>query len=271
MVVSIRERHYTGVEELSQQLRAQGHENWALALEGCGTEVRRIVCEVCGWSHTVKAHCKLKACPSCQSLRAFRIKKRYLRPISRFREPKLLTLTIRSTKQLGAGVKKIRKAFEKFRRRKAVRRWIRAGIYAIEANPQPNGHWNVHLHALIDAPFRPQPWVSQMWEQATGGDYVVDIRRIPAKQGLKYLLEYLAKGPANEKKPWPIEAIIKYLKTLENVRLVQVFGWLLGAAERGEAFVCPECGESIWRVECLITGRVLFSELGWIRSQDGWP
>lgn len=270
-MVSIRDQHCTTVERISQQLRAAGLEGWALSLEGCGREIRRIVCENCGWSHTIVSRCKLKACPKCLSLRAFRVKKRYLKPVSRFREPKLLTLTIRSTKQLGAGVQKIRKSFEKFRRRKAVKRWLRAGIYAIEANPQPDGSWNVHIHALIDAPFRPHDWIKRMWEECTGGDFVVHICRVSAKRGLHYLLEYMAKGPTNEKKPWSVEAIVKYLRMLKNVRLIQPFGWLLGAAVRDGLFVCPNCGEAIWRVECLITGRIIWSELGYILSERGSP
>ena len=92
---------------------------------------------------------------------------------------------------------------------------------------------------------------------------MVDVRRAwSPKKGLKYLLEYLAKGPANTKNPWPVEAIIHFMEVLQDVRLIQVFGCLLGAAEREGEFVCPVCGECMWRVEDIATGMVIWSPLG---------
>lgn len=266
---------YRPAGTLSQALREAGHGEWANALEHCGEEVRRLVCERCGFSINVKFHCKLKACPSCASLRAFRFQKRYLKAINRFRQPKLWTLTIRSTKQLHHGVQRIRGAFTKLRRRKPFNRILKGGIYAIEANPHEDGTWNVHIHILCEAQYIPQHYLSRVWREITGDSYVVDVRRAwSPKKGLKYLLEYLAKGPANTKNPWPVEAIIHFMEVLEDVRLIQVFGCLLGAAEKDGEFVCPICGESMWRVEDIATGMVIWSPLRhycWLADQRGPP
>ena len=257
---------YRGKRDLNQELREAGHEEWALALEGCGTEVKRIVCESCGWSHVVKYHCKLKICPNCLSLRAFRIQKRYLKAVNRLKEPKLWTLTLKNTRQLGAAVRKIRKCFEKLRRRVEVRRCLRGGIYAIEVTPRPDGTWCLHIHVLCEADYLPQKRLSDLWREITSDSYIVDVRKAYSpKKGLKYLLEYLAKGPVNAKRPWPVEAIIKYLEVLEDTRLIQVFGCLLGAGEYGEGFSCPSCGCEIFRVENIITGEVEYSELEYLR------
>lgn len=267
-------RDYRPIAVLSQALRERGHVGWAGALENCGTEARRLVCEQCGYTITVKHHCKLKACSQCLSHRAFRLQKRYLKAISRFREPKLWTLTIRSTKQLHHGVKRIREAFTKLRRRKPFNRILKGGIYAIEANPHPDGSWNVHIHILCEASFIPQDFLSRVWKEITGDSMIVDVRRAwSPKRGLKYLLEYLAKGPANTKNPWSVEATIKYMEILEDVRLIQVFGVLLGAAQRPPDFVCPVCGLAMWRVEEL-DGTVVFSpvdQLWWLAEKQHGP
>ena len=266
--------NYRLIAKLSQALRERGHEGWADSLERCGEEAYRLVCERCGFTVTIRHHCKLKACPSCASLRAFHIQKRYLKAINQFKEPKLWTLTIRSTKQLRHGVRKIREAFTKLRRRKPFNRLLKGGIYAIEANPHEDGTWNVHIHILCEAKYIPQHYLSRVWQEITGDSYVVDVRRAYSpKKGLKYLLEYLAKGPANTKNPWPVEAIVRYLEVLEGVRLIQVFGVLLGSGEEEGEFRCPICGESMWRVED-VTGAVIYSPLSrylWLAQHESPP
>jgi hypothetical protein len=123
---------------------------------------------------------------------------------------------------------------------------VSGGIYAIDIKQQDGGRFHVHLHALMDVPYLPQPAVAQMWEGLTGA-HVVDLRRLDERGGetvesaVAEVVGYVCKPPEFNSH----EEEVEYLKALKGRRLMQPFGDLHGNIERPVAELrCSECEEA---------------------------
>ena len=106
---------------------------------------------------------------------------------------------------------------------------VDGGFYGIDVKEQESGRYHVHLHAIVDAAYIPQPALSSVWEDLTGAS-VVDVRRIDergeqdAESALAEVVGYVCKPPAFE----TVDAEVEYLTALKGARLVQPFGSLHG-------------------------------------------
>lgn len=151
--------------------------------------------------------------------------------------PKLLTLTIKRARLDRARVSFLRRAFRRLRQQDAWR--AHGGIYCIESGKiRADGSANLHIHAIIDAPYISQRVLSGMWRKATDGEgYIVDIRayRKPSR-GVKYLTKYLTKGVGN----LPLWQRNLINDAFHGVRLFQPFGTMVRV--NAPIAVCPSCG-----------------------------
>lgn len=259
---------------LVMQMRAAGYTEWASRLEGCGKEVRRIECAVCGYSHTQRHYCHTRICPACVRKRARELREKYLEAIKGFKEPKLLTLTLKNSSDLERDKERIRSCFTKFRRRKSIASRLRGGLYAIESHPDKEGQWHTHIHAVVDFPYLPQDFLSRLWHDITGDSFIVDIRRAYSpERGLNYILKYLVGSAIKKGKTWTVEALVKFLEVVEHSRLIQAIGELLGflPKQKDGPWTCPRCGNALWRIVCAITGEGIFDEVARLRYQALGP
>lgn len=111
------------------------------------------------------------------------------------KRPKFLTLTLRQTDEpLAFSVHRIKEAFRRMRSNRAWKVLVRGGFWVIEIKRNEQASlWNVHIHAIIDAAYVPQDWLSTTWQRYTGDSYIVDIRRAtPSKT--RYMTKYVTKG-----------------------------------------------------------------------------
>lgn len=111
------------------------------------------------------------------------------------RRPKFLTLTLKqSNDELSVSVHRIKEAFRRLRSNRVWKELVAGGFWILEIKRNSeSAAWNVHLHAIVDAAYLPQEWLSKQWLRYTGDSYVVDIRR--AKPSItRYLSKYVTKG-----------------------------------------------------------------------------
>lgn len=126
---------------------------------------------------------------------------------------------------------------------------IRSGLYGIDVVEEPDGSLNVHIHALIDALYCPQPAYSAVWEDVTGAP-VVDIRTVEEsdhksrEDALAEVIGYATKPPAFES----VESEARYAAELKGTKMVQPFGELHGNTPEPEAVLkCAHCGnDPLW-------------------------
>jgi len=116
---------------------------------------------------------------------------------------------------------------------------VSGGIMVMELSPK-NGL--MHFHLIVKGPkYLPQKWLSERWKKATGGAYIVDIRKARAKTGANYIMKYLVKAmPAP-----PGEDIGAILSMLVHKRTLTTYGCFYGLERtekrrRGDVR-CPWC------------------------------
>ena len=86
------------------------------------------------------------------------------------RSPKFLTLTLKSSGNLEADLKRLRKSVSKFKRSKDWKLRVRADFETIEVAEN-----QVHMHMVIDSLFWEQKEISEQWHRITGDSFIVDI------------------------------------------------------------------------------------------------
>lgn len=253
--------------------------------KGCGgREFRSFYCRHCGNKLEVSVTCGDRTCPDCRKKEARRLKARYYPMVKQVPRAHLalVTLTLRlgpSDRDLRVRVERIRRAWRKLIR---LRLWrpVVGGLYVIECKwaTRYEGAWNVHIHALVEAPavvpfrymaggqertgaelhgpggvLRPQDLMAA-WRRVTNDSYVIDIQPVRADRGarrgaLAYLLKYLTKAGS-----WPSRAArVAYNVALHRTRLVHTFGrwhpmskaWRFAGLIIKRVFkkVCGKCGE----------------------------
>lgn len=134
-------------EKLKARLYDECRADLAKKLEVCGDELP-LTCVNCGNRKIASMKCKKRWCPSCAyHIAAERVAK-YKDIARRFAWPLFVTLTMRNTID-PEGLKEMKKAFGKWRRRKLVREKVKSGIVGFEVTNKGKG-WHPHAHMLLD-------------------------------------------------------------------------------------------------------------------------
>lgn len=168
------------------------------------------------------SRCKQRACPECDRIRSRILCHTVEARAALYQHPKFLTLTLRwGNRSLREQIQFLLRCFNRLRRHAVWKQCVRAGMYAVEITRNRRlGSWHVHVHAVLDAKFIAQSWLSDRWREITGGSYIVDIRKAGPGAG-KYLSKYVSKGSGVELEPWEEWP---YREEIAALRLVGAFG-----------------------------------------------
>lgn len=150
-------------------------------------------------------HCGLRCCPRCRETHAARTRDRLLRFTRTVHTNKLsmITLTLRhSNAPLAVQCDNLYRAFKKLRKADVWTEARPSGYAVLEITWNPTERqWHPHLHLLARCEFMKWERLTAAWAIATGGSYVVDIRRVNSRaveQYHQYLTDYLTKPPSQE-------------------------------------------------------------------------
>ena len=196
---------------LSEQLgKDEKFTKQAQKIKSCGKGYSTFMCG-CKFIRIPK-RCNYIICSECGKIRSERFYKKFIKLVKTKRIARsiydiglrFLTLTISNIKNVIEGVDKLYYAFKKLRRRDYWKARVLGGIGAIDMKKDGKGLWNIHIHALIFSRYLDMKShkkkggnskLVQEWKQCTGGDAILDIKRVNSHEGsLYYILKYLAKG-----------------------------------------------------------------------------
>ena len=235
-------------------IQARAHELW----DCHGGHTVTLYCLDSGHPRTVKMLCSSRVCATCRRRRQEMLFARWL-PRMRQLKPSRLVLVTLTRKimpgvDIGKKIKETRAAFGKLVRHKDFASCFQGGLYAVEAKLTTAGHWNVHIHALIELTdgARRRSWsgksashercdvissagqkitvqsLSASWKKLTGDSYIVDIAPVAtvggATETFRYITKYLSKPPQGlcpDKTP---AQVLAYQAATSGLRLVQGFG-----------------------------------------------
>lgn len=157
--------------------------------------------------------------------------------------PKFLNLTIKSKPLSRQLLKDLRRFFTKLCHRKIWKAKVKGGFYVIELGSlKDTGLWNIHIHAVMDADYIDQAWISKTWLEITGDSMVVDIRAVRSYfYATWYLSKYVAK-PITKDGDVPIAERDRVNAALKGTRLIQRFGNCIKFRPEPKKTVCRKCG-----------------------------
>lgn len=140
--------------------------------------------------------CRLRWCPLCSRAKARLISRSVADWLKSFRNPKILTLTLRhSDESLATQITRLYACFQVLRRRGLLNRSCKGGVWFFQVKiSEKTGQWHPHLHCLLESSFLPHKLLKAAWHEITGDSDVVDIRAIhdPAKVA-DYVARYAAR------------------------------------------------------------------------------
>lgn len=124
---------------------------------------------------------------------------------------------------------------------------IKGGLYGIDIKQKGPNEYNVHLHAVVDMHFCPQPALASVWEDVSGAP-VMDVRRIyqqggkDAESAVLETVWYALKPPEFES----VEDAAAWFAENKGSRQCQPFGELHGNTpdDLPIRLICNGCGET---------------------------
>lgn len=133
-----------------------------------------------GYVRIVSHHCRLRWCPFCANVKAFKASTAVGEWVRKALHPKLLTLTLRSSEQLlTTQIDRIYDAFRALRKRNAFKFRIVGGFWYFQVTKSSKtGHWHPHIHCLCEGRYIPHQTLKSLWESITGDSVIVDIRAV---------------------------------------------------------------------------------------------
>jgi len=203
--------------------------------------------EACGgdcvveWSPSLQRHrlkgnyCGDRFCIPCTRARSHRCRTK-LAALCRRQSPLFITLTLRGNGEpLAALLTKLLRSFAKLRRHVLWKHAVKAGAYVIEIKRGAgSGHWHPHIHALCIGGFMSQRALSDAWNDASEGSYVVDIQRVwQDDRAVGYVGKYVSKGWSAEVARDP-DSLLECVLALRGRRLLGTFGDWRGVELDGE-------------------------------------
>lgn len=259
-------------EKLKLKLVAEDRADLEVRLAKCGRAIR-LYCGGCGDFRDVLTRCDLKWCPSCQQALAARTAERYAKIMAAIKWPLRVTLTAKNFDYDDCdAVRKLRRAWSRFRRLRWFRHRVVGGVLGIECTDRGKG-FHVHAHAIFDCRWlavdecaprvgaSKAEWkrrgraaaaeVGEQWSLCTKRPASVQVRRLWTRDGdlgdaLRETLKYSVKGSDLAEGKMPAGRLIDQL---DKCRLVTSFGSCFGRPEfkrvRGAPQMC-QCGCTQW-------------------------
>ncbi|MBI2452237.1 protein rep [Candidatus Pacearchaeota archaeon] len=207
-----------------------------------------------------KKRCYYKVCPKCGKIRVMDLFDKFIGVFKKRRVARsiydnglrFLTLTIKNQEGLRDGLDKLYFFFKQLRNRKYWKNKVKGGVAGFHAIRGKDGLWNVHLHIILDSSYLDMKThkktgedskLVQEWKHCTGGDGIIEIKRVRTHKGaLLYILNYVS-GCAFELSD---EDKALFFKATFRQKLFFAFGkkseGIYGLKIKKERRTCPDCG-----------------------------
>lgn len=188
--------------------------------------------------------CRLRYCPRCAQVLSWKRSQLFDVRIAEMRRPSFLTLTMRhNDSPLRDQVQRLSRCWHKLKRRAVWKQCVRGGFNVVEIGRNAvTGRYHVHMHAIIDADFMPQTWISAEWLKITGDSPIVHIRRVKERDG-SYLAKYTTKTGAEL--AITADELWDTIDAIRGLRLVGTFGNTRPLGDDEDVFPRAETGTAL--------------------------
>lgn len=193
--------------------------------ERCGSDCIVEVNEETACVRLRACYCGDRFCSPCSRARAKTVESNLIE-WTKDQPVLFVTLTLRQREaSLAVVLNHLIGSFAKLRNQKIWTDNVDGGAYVIEVKKGRGGKfWNVHLHVLAIASYIKKQVLSDGWKQASGGSFIVDVRKLSdANGGCRYVAKYATKGWASEVEHVP-DDLAECVLALRGRRMLGTFG-----------------------------------------------
>lgn len=229
-----RHSHWWARRERIIAAMAAGDVSWRRreAFMHCGACARTQWSATEGRRRIAASYCHDRNCEPCMRAKANKLAKNletrlHERPAGKYR---FVTLTLRhSDDPLDKSLKHLVKSFRRLRASKWWKERAHGGAVTIEVKLSETG-WHPHLHIVLDSEWMNQDELSDAWNKATGGSFIVDVRALKdAHDAAFYVAKYVTKGTSPS--VWADNATAnEWISASKAVRMCSTFGTWRGFA-----------------------------------------
>lgn len=227
---AVTQRKRCGIEFIASQLLYRSFD----AIEGTNREERLLSCRSAAWfvrSRTTglvrvaSNHCRLRWCPLCARSRSGFITAQVKDWFRDTHQPKLLTLTVKHTRNpISEQLKHIYNSFRGLRRSKFWKDLAYGGVWFFQITYNRNSNqWHPHIHVLLDSEYIPYLKLRQKWHYYTSGSDILDIRSVFNTDDMaNYVARYAARP--HQLNDLPIDRARDMVTALHGKRMCGSFG-----------------------------------------------
>lgn len=178
-----------------------------------------------GRVRVLSSACRDRWCVFCARARASEVSEQVNDWLNRVKNPRTLTLTLKSSSApLADQIDSLYKSFRAFRKLKEIRSTIKAGIWFFQITwNDETRQYHPHLHCLIIGKWKPTEFYSVLWSQVTHGSMIVHIRAAKNPRATAdYVGRYVARPALLSK--LPPECAVEIIQAFHGRRLFGTWG-----------------------------------------------
>ena len=178
-----------------------------------------------GRVRVLSSACRDRWCVFCAKARASEVSEQIIDWLNRVKNPRFLTLTLKSSSApLADQIDNLYRCFRLFRKLKEVRSTIKAGIWFFQITYNTERQqFHPHLHCCIIGKYREKAWYSTLWNQVTKGSFIVDIHAVTNnREAATYIGRYVARPALLSK--YSLEQGVEIVDAFHGRRLFGTWG-----------------------------------------------
>ena len=184
-------------------------------------------------AHVCVSRCKHRVCPTCIEQRHRWTTWRCGHIVKQFKEPRFLTLTLRSSDDcIEDQLRFAMKSFAKFRRSKWFKRRCIGGVYNLQVTySHKRDQYHPHIHIIMDSSFMKHEEIEQKWLEITGHSSIVWIEQVKDTwKNSGHLAHYITSH--DDIMTLPPHRVCDWIEGTKSVRCLSTFGKYHGALKK---------------------------------------
>lgn len=215
-------------------------------LEGCRAISWFTRHRVSGEVRVASSSCSLRWCPVCANVRRNYVTRSVADWLASCDYPKLITLTIKHSKDpLNHQIDQLYSFFRELRRRSDFKKAITGGVWFFQIKKsKTDGCWHPHIHAVVTGAFFPRRRLSRIWYEITCGSMVTEIRAVKDPQGAANEVARYATSPGDISVLSPDDGL-EMVDALHGRRICGTWGTGRGISLRPSPTIVKEEWENI--------------------------
>lgn len=213
------------VDKLFADVDSRDGTNRSRAWRGCRTSAWFVQHENTGEIRVASKRCHLRWCPLCSRVDRFATTQSVKEKLLSVKSPRFITLTLKhSSNDLSDQIDHLYDSWRRIRRQKQWKEHVDGGVWFFQIKwIESSQEWHPHIHILCTGKYFPQDILSRLWNKASSGSWIVDVRAVKdVDKAAEYVARY-ATEPVNLC-DLPGELPIKVYDSLYSRRIKGSFG-----------------------------------------------